>query len=148
MVDLVAYIGYRTGRIRGALAATTGFVAPSLLLVLGISWAYVEYGATSGVSDLVVGLDAIVVGVVASVAWDFGHQHLSGKLQIALALAALAVGVLGANLLWAVLGALIAGALFLRPPNERRPATDTVAVRILTGSAVSAIAPTPGGLGP
>lgn len=130
MVDLVAYVGYRTGRIRGALAATIGFVAPSLLLVLGLSWAYVEYGATGGVSDLVVGLDAIVVGVVASVAWDFGRQHLHGKVETALALAALTVGVLGANLLWAVLGALIVGALLLRPPPERQPGADTVAGRI------------------
>jgi chromate transporter len=130
MVDLVAYVGYRTGRIRGALVATTGFVAPSLLLVLGLSWAYVQYGTTGGIGDFVVGLDAIVVGVVASVAWDFARQHLRGKLGAALALAALAVGILGANLLWAVLGALIVGALFLRPAREGLAEADRGVVRI------------------
>ncbi len=73
MVDLVAYVGYRTRRIRGALAATVGFVTPSVLLVLGLSWAYVEHGTGGGARDLVVGLDAIVVGVVTSVAWGFGR---------------------------------------------------------------------------
>ncbi len=55
MVDLVAYVGYRTRRIRGALAATVGFVTPSVLLVLGLSWAYVEHGTGGGARDLVVG---------------------------------------------------------------------------------------------
>jgi chromate transporter len=130
MMDLVAFIGYRTGRIRGALAATLGFFAPALMLVLGLSWAYVEYGAAGGVKDLVAGLSAIVVGVVASVAWDFAGEHLRGKLTVALALAAFGAGVAGANLLWAVLGALIIGALFLRPQPGSEPRTHTDVVRI------------------
>jgi len=40
MIDLVAFIGYRLRRIRGAIAAAAGFLAPSLLLMLGLSWAY------------------------------------------------------------------------------------------------------------
>ena len=130
MMDLVAFIGYRTGRIRGALAATLGFFAPALMLVLGLSWAYVEYGAAGGVKDLVTGLDAIVAGVVASVAWDFAGEHLRGKLAVALALAAFGAGVAGANLLWAVLGALIIGALFLRPQPGSEPRTRSDIVRI------------------
>jgi chromate transporter len=160
MMDLVAFIGYRAGRIRGALAAAAGFFTPALVLVLGLSWAYVEYGASGGVKDLVVGLDAIVVGVVASVAWDFAGEHLSGKLAIFLALAAFGVGIAGVNLLWAVLGALIAGALFLRPePNSeieipsdvahicgRRLALALVPLVVVAAAAIAA-ALTPGALG-
>ena len=49
MVDLVTYVGYRIRGIRGALAAVVGFITPSLLLVLGLSWAYALYGAAPGV---------------------------------------------------------------------------------------------------
>ncbi len=114
MVDLVAYIGYRTARITGALAAAAGFVAPSLVLMLALSWLYEAYGAAPGVASLVVGLDALVVGVVASVAVDFARQHSNGRVEALLGLAAFAVGVAGANLLWAVLAGLVVGALVLR----------------------------------
>lgn len=124
MVDLVAYIGYRTRRIAGALAATAGFVTPSLVLILGLSWLYAAYGTVGFVRDLVVGLDAIVVGVVASVTLDFAAQYARGKIEALLAVAAFAVGVAGANPLWAVLGSLAIGAIVLRaaPTGHGDPA--------------------------
>lgn len=121
MVDLVTYIGYRTRRVRGALVAATGFVAPSFLMMLALSWLYAAYGATPGMSSMVVGLNAIVVGVVASVAVDFAGQHARGRLPAVLALVAFAVGVAGANLLLAVLFGLIVGALALRPAAHGSP---------------------------
>ena len=130
MMDLVAYVGYRTRRIRGALAAVAGFIIPSLLLVLGLSWAYSQYGATGGVRDLVVGLDAIVVGVVASVALDFAAEHARGRVQAALAVGAFGVAVAGMSLLWAVLGALIVGALVLPSAPEPTARSGAAAVRI------------------
>jgi chromate transporter len=128
MMDLVAYVGYRTGRIRGAIAAAAGFVAPSLLLVLGLSWAYVEYGALGPVGDLLVGLNAIVVGVIANVGLDFAGQHLRGWLGAALASMAFAVALLGGNVLWVVPGALIIGAAFMAPRSSREPRRGVVPV--------------------
>lgn len=116
MVDLVTYIGYRMHRIRGALAAVVGFVTPSLVLLLTLSWAYFTYGASPAVRDLVVGLDALVVGVLVHVTSDFGAQHARGKLVSLVALAAFVVGVTGNAVLWAVLGGFVVGALFLRAP--------------------------------
>ncbi len=115
MVDLVAYIGYRIHRVAGAVAATAGFVTPALVLMLGLSWVYATYGSAPGVAGLVVGLDAIVVGVVASVAIDFALQHARGTLPALLALAGFAVAVSGVGLLWAVLGGLAIGAVAIRP---------------------------------
>ncbi len=115
MVDLVAYIGYRTARLWGALAATTGFIAPSLGLMLGLSALYAAVGTAPAMASLVTGLDAIVVGVVASVAVDFAGQHARRRVGATLALAAFALGVLGASTLWAVLGGLVIGAMAMRP---------------------------------
>lgn len=82
MVDLVTYFGYRMHRVRGALAAVAGFVTPSLVLLLVLSWAYVTYGANPGVRNLVVGLDALAVGVPVHGAADFGAQHARKSLSI------------------------------------------------------------------
>ncbi len=115
MVDLVAYIGYRIHRVAGAVVATAGFVTPALVLMLALSWLYATYGAAPGVAGFVVGLDAIVVGVVASVAIDFAMQHARGTLPALLAVAGFAVAVSGASLLLAVLGGLALGAIAVRP---------------------------------
>ncbi len=123
MVDLVAYIGYRIHRVTGAIVATAGFVAPALVLMLGLSWLYATYGAAPGVAGLVVGLDAIVVGVVASVAIDFALQHARGTLPALLALAGFAVAVSGASLPLAVLGGLTLGAVAVRPGAAGRGAS-------------------------
>ncbi len=133
MVDLVAYIGYRIHRVVGALAATAGFVTPALVLMLGLSWLYATYGAAPGVAGLVVGLDAIVVGVVASVAIDFALQHARGTVPALLALAGFAVAVSGANLLWAVVGGLVVGAIAVRPGRAGGSAMGTGGKAMGTG---------------
>lgn len=133
MMDLVAYIGYRTRRIRGAMLATPGFIAPSLLLVLGLSWACAEFQAASGVREMLVGLDAIVVGVVAGVTLDFAARHVRGKVEAVLAVGAFAAGVAGVNLLWAVLGAMVAGAFALRRVAEPPDGPGAVAAARISG---------------
>ncbi|MGC8511307.1 MAG: chromate transporter [Acidimicrobiales bacterium] len=131
MVDLVAYIGYRMRRVRGALVAVAGFVLPSLLLLLGLSWAYFTYGAHPEVRDLVIGLDALVVGVLVHVSADFGSEHARGKVTALVALGAFVLGVTGQNVLWAVLGGFLVGGLLSRTrfrvvPETSVPITESV----------------------
>ena len=121
MMDLVAFIGYRLRRVRGGLAAAAGFLAPSLLLVLGMSWAYFTYGTHPEVRDLVVGLNALVVGVLVSVTLDFGAEYARAKLPAIVALGAFAVGVSGVSVLWAVLGAFAVGVVAMRGDGDAVP---------------------------
>jgi chromate transporter len=129
MTDLVTYVGYRTRYLGGALAAAAGFMTPSLVLVLALSWAYRRYGAVDGVPDMVIGLIAIVVGVVGAVTLDFAAEHVRGKTEAMIAVAAFAVGVAGTNVLWAVLGGLVTGAVVLRRSSED-PADLSLAVGV------------------
>lgn len=115
MVDLVTYIGYRKRRVPGALVAAAGFVAPSLVMTLALAWLYTAYGATPGVARMVVGLDAIVVGIVASVAADLGAQHFRGPVRALAGLAAFGLAVAGANPLLIVVVGLLVGVVALRP---------------------------------
>ena len=134
MVDLVAFIGYRVRGVRGAVAATVGFVTPALGLLLALSWAYWTYGTGPQFAELAIGLNAIVVGVVANVTLDFASRNTTGRLPAVLACGGFAVIELGANPLWAVLGGLVVGAVALRQtdPNQNPspdPASATVATR-------------------
>jgi chromate transporter len=115
MVDLVAYIGYRMRGVRGAFVSALGFVGPSLALVLGLSWAYFAYRSHPIVARLAVGVDALVVGVLVNLTLEFGADHARGVLPALVALAAFGLEVAGQNALWAVLGALVVGAVAMRP---------------------------------
>ncbi len=118
MVDLVTYIGYRKRRVPGALVAAAGFIAPSLAMTLALAWLYTAYGATPGVSRMVVGLDAIVVGIVASVAADLGAHHFRGPVRALAGLAAFGLAVAGANPLLIVVVGLLVGVIALRPGSS------------------------------
>ena len=117
MVDLITYIGYRLRGIQGGLVSVVAFVSPSLLLLLGLSWAFFTFHRHPAVVDLAIGLEALVVGVLLNMTLDFGAQHAKGVIPALLALGAFAVEVAGQNVLWAVLGALAVGGLALRPSS-------------------------------
>jgi len=117
MVDLVTYIGYRLRGIRGALVSAIAFVGPSLVLLLGLSWAFFTYRSHPVITDLAIGVEAVVVGVLVNLALDFGSQHAKGIVPALIALGAFAVEADGQNVLWAVLGALVIGSFALSPAS-------------------------------
>jgi len=118
MVDLITYIGYRLRGIRGALVSVVAFVGPSLVLLLGLSWVFFTYKSHPVITDLAVGVEALVVGVLVNLTIDFGAEHATGRITSLVALGAFAVEVAGQNVLWAVLGALVLGALALSPGSS------------------------------
>lgn len=109
MVDLVTYIGYRLQGIRGAVVSAIAFVGPSLVLLLGLSWAFFTYRSHPVITHLAIGVEALVVGVLVNLTLDFGAQHAKGIIPGLIALGAFAVEADGQNVLWAVLAALVIG---------------------------------------
>jgi len=147
MVDLITYIGYRLRGIRGALVSVVAFVGPSLVLLLGLSWAFFTYGSHPVVIDLAIGLEALVVGVLVNLALDFGAQHATGTIPALVALGAFAVEAAGQNVLWAVFGALVVGALALGPAAGKSgatPAADTTPSPVSISWSRLALATVPG----
>ncbi|MHB1594548.1 MAG: chromate efflux transporter [Streptosporangiaceae bacterium] len=114
LADLVTYIGYRMRGVRGALAAVAGFLLPSLVLMWLLSWAFFTFGTHPEVRDLVVGLDALVVGVLVHLVVDFGAQHAREKIFAVIALGTFALALAGQNVLWGVLGGFLVGAIVPR----------------------------------
>jgi len=115
MVDFSAYAGYRVRGVPGAIASTTGFVLPSFVLMVGLSAAYFALGDLPGVGALLVGLEALVVGVLLNVVLDLGARSVTGRMQAVIALFAFIALLEAANAILIVLVALVAGALLLRP---------------------------------
>ena len=63
--QLAIYLGYVHYRILGATLAGIAFVLPSFLMVVGLGWAYVEYGGLQWMQAVFYGVGAAVIGIIA-----------------------------------------------------------------------------------
>ena len=77
--QLATYIGWLMHGLRGGIAAGALFVLPSLLLLIGLSWAYMSVGAHRA-ADLLYGIRPAVVAIVAFAAWRIGSKVLRQRL--------------------------------------------------------------------
>src|SRR5687767_8198802 len=86
--QLAIYIGWLLHRTWGGVVAGVLFVAPSLLLLIVLSWLYVRYGEVPLVAAAFNGVKPVVVAIVAHAAWRIGRRALRHPLQWAIAVAA------------------------------------------------------------
>lgn len=63
--QLSIYIGYVHYKIVGATLAGLAFVLPSFIMVLGIGYAYVEFGGLPWMQAIFYGVGAAVIGIIA-----------------------------------------------------------------------------------
>ncbi len=122
MVDFSAYVGYKLRGVPGAVLATLGFILPSFLLMLLLSFVYFNSRSVPWVAPMFAGLESIVVGVIAHLALDFGERALKGRLHALIALAAFGALLFKASPVLIVGASLALGALLLSPGVARLPA--------------------------
>ncbi|WP_374580656.1 chromate efflux transporter [Pseudoduganella sp.] len=104
--QLAVYIGWLMHRTLGGIIAGILFVLPSLLLLIGLSWAYMAYGSLPAVAGILYGMKPAVVAIVLAAAWRIGQRTLRNGLLAAIALAAF----IAISLLHLPFPALVAGA--------------------------------------
>jgi chromate transporter len=76
--NALAFIGYRLLGLAGAIAAITGFVLPSFLLLLLFALAYPYVRQFAAVDGIFRGLNPAVAGLVAATAVRLGGQSVIG----------------------------------------------------------------------
>jgi chromate transporter len=117
MVDFTAYVGYRLRGVPGALAATPAFV-----LVTALSAAYFAGGELPWVHKLFLGLEALVIGVLANVTLNLGQQAIKGRIEFFIALVAFIALLFKVSAILVPLAALGVGALAISRPGAASPA--------------------------
>jgi len=123
MVDFTAYVGYRLRGVPGALAATLGFVLPAFVLVVALSAAYFSGGELPWVHKLFLGLEALVIGLIANVTLSLGQQAIKGRIELFIAVASLIALLFKVNAILVPLAALALGALAIAPGKGAVPTT-------------------------
>src|SRR5690348_16918021 len=106
----VTYIGVRLRGWRGAVAAMTGFILPSMIMMIVLAITYKHINNLSGTQQFFHGLNGAVVALILVTAWRMGKNILTERWQWLLAvLALLAVVILNATVLEVVFAAGLIG---------------------------------------
>ncbi|MCU0736162.1 MAG: chromate transporter, partial [Methylotetracoccus sp.] len=86
--QLASYIGWLMHRTGGGVIAGGLFVLPSLLILIGLSWAYLAFGRIPAVAGVLYGIKPAVTAIVLFAAYRMGSRVLkTGVLWIIAGLA-------------------------------------------------------------
>lgn len=108
--NAVAYIGLKLRGWRGASVAMTGFILPSMLMMIALAIFYRHMRSLPDTDRLFHGLNAAVVGLVLVTAWRMGKSTLNKRWQWWVAGSAfLAVAIFNATVIEVVLAAGLIG---------------------------------------
>lgn len=115
--EMTMHLGFVRAGWRGLLAGGVAFLLPAMLIVLGIAWAYVEYGATPAAGWLLYGIKPVIIPLIALALWSLGRAAVKGPVTVAVGIGALALDLLGVNFVAVLLGG---GAAVMLLDNARR----------------------------
>jgi len=88
-MQLACYLGWRLHGVAGGLIAGSLFVLPGALLLLLLSWVYLQVGDVPAVAGVLLGLKAAVLGIVAFALVRLAGRILKTPFAVGLAVAAL-----------------------------------------------------------
>ena len=114
--QLGIFLGFVRAGWWGGLLAGLCFVLPALLIMLGLTLVYHQYGALPVMRGVFYGLAPVVVGIFAVAVWRLGRAAVKDRKQIgcalltALALAFTPIGIIPLLLLAGALGVVFYGA--------------------------------------
>jgi chromate transporter len=133
-VNTALFTGYRLYGTLGGLIAASAFMAPSLVLVLILSWLYFSYHAIPALQGAVAGLGPVVIALILSAAWSMGRKAFQSWIAALLCAAATVAGLYKVNPVYILVAAGILGLTLgthigrmdRRPPAPAKAKADRV----------------------
>lgn len=112
-INVATYIGYRQRGIAGAIAATLGMVAPSLVIIVSLATVLQKVMDNQYAAYAFAGIRICVAALIADVIYDLARKNIKDFFSVAVFLGALAL-LIGLNLsaVWVVITAGISAFLF------------------------------------
>jgi len=83
--NVVTFIGYKLRGIKGAMVSMAGIVLPSFLLMILLSFLYLNYGDIPSFNNFFAGILPAVAAIIISVAFTMAKKNISDTPQILIA---------------------------------------------------------------
>jgi chromate transporter len=133
--ELAIYLGQIRGGFPGLLIAGSAFILPAAILVMGLAWAYAQFGSVPQVIGVLFGVKPVVVVLIAQALWALGKTALKSRELAILAGVVLILAVFGAPALALLVGT---GVAWLAANYSRKPdANPAVLLPMLQSTAAS-----------
>jgi len=119
--ELAIHIGYQQSGWTGLVVAGSCFILPAMLIVAGLAWAYVRFGALPEVTGLLYGVKPVVMAVVFQALWRLGRTAVKTPFLALTGVGAVTLTVLGVHELLVLFGGGLFVTLARRGVRWRKP---------------------------
>ena len=122
-VNISTFIGYKLGKLKGALVATMGAVLPSFLIILGIAMFFHQFMDVPWIAAMFNGIRPAVVALIAVPTFNLAKSaHITLANCWIPILTALLIWAMGVNPIYIILAAGIGGLLYGKfiSPTEKK----------------------------
>jgi len=138
--EMVIHLGFLRAGWPGLVVSGVCFVAPAMLIVMALSWMYVEFGTLPQIGWLLYGVKPVVIAIIAQALWTLGSKALKKRWLAALAASVLILYFLGVNEIALLFGGSL---LFMLVKNWGRLRNPSPALLLPFGGALLSQAPIP-----
>lgn len=109
--EMAIHVGYVRARWRGLVIAGGCFMAPAVVIVLALAWAYVRYGATPAADALLYGVEPVIIAVVLQALVSLGKLVAEKRVLLVVGALVLILYLGGFNEVALLIGAGVAAGL-------------------------------------
>lgn len=95
--EMAIYLGHLRAGWIGLVVGGVCFIAPAMLIVMALAWAYVRFGAAPQAGWLLYGVKPVIIAVIAQALWGLSRKAIRGPLTALVSLGVFALYFLGAN---------------------------------------------------
>src|SRR5688572_5918465 len=103
--EMAIHIGFMRAGWPGLIVGGVGFIAPAMVIVLAIAWAYVEFGARPEATSLLYGLKPVIIAVIVQALLGLLRTAVKGPLLAAVGVVVLVLYLFGLNEIALMFGA-------------------------------------------
>jgi chromate transporter len=76
--EMAIHIGYIRAGLPGLIAGGVCFTLPATLIVIALSWAYVQYGTLPQVGGILYGIKPVIIAIILQALWSLGKTAVKG----------------------------------------------------------------------
>jgi chromate transporter len=102
--EMAIFIGYLCKGWAGLLLGGVCFIAPAMVIVMVLAWAYVRFGNLPQVTWVLYGVKPVVIAIILQALWQLGRKAIKSKFLGAVAIIGLILNFLGINILVLLFG--------------------------------------------
>jgi chromate transporter len=78
--EMAIHIGFLRAGWPGLITGGVCFIAPAMLIVLSLAWAYVRYGTMPEATGLLYGVKPVIISIIVWAIWSLGQKAVKGPI--------------------------------------------------------------------